>query len=55
VSGLVIVGHRGERGLMGEFKRGGAATGAGEAVSFGFSWLAWVVIWFGRGRGGRYR
>jgi hypothetical protein len=40
---------------MGEFKGGGAATGVGEAVDFGFGWLAWVVIWFGRGRGGGHR
>jgi hypothetical protein len=40
---------------MGEFKGGGAVVGAGEAVDFRFGWLAWVVIRFGRGRGGRYR
>jgi hypothetical protein len=55
VAGLVIIGHRRERGLMGEFKGGGAAMGAGEAVDFGFGWLAWIVIWFGRGRGRGHR
>jgi hypothetical protein len=29
--------------------------GAGEAVDFGFGWLAWVAIWFRRGRGGGHR
>jgi hypothetical protein len=36
---------------MGEFKGGGATTGAGEAVHFRSGWLAWVVIRFRRGRG----
>jgi hypothetical protein len=40
---------------MGEFKGGGAMTGVREAVDFGLSWLAWVVIGFRRGRGGRHR
>jgi len=39
VASLVIIGYRGERGLMGEFKGGGAATGAGEVVDFGLGWL----------------
>ena len=55
VAGLVIIEHRGERGLMEEFKGGGAATGMGEAVDFRFGWFAWVVIGFRGGRGGWHR
>jgi len=53
VASLIIIGHRGERGLMREFKGGGAAIGVGEVVDFGLSWLVWVVIRFWRG-GGRW-
>jgi hypothetical protein len=55
VAGLIIVEHRRERGFMGELEGGGAATGVGEAVDFGFGWLAWVVIGFRRGGGGWHR
>jgi hypothetical protein len=41
-----------ERGLVREFKQGGAASGVGEAVDFGFGWFAWVVIRLWRRRGG---
>jgi len=40
VASLIIIGYRRKRGLMREFKGGGAVTGAGEVVDFGFSWLA---------------
>jgi len=53
VASLIIVGHRGEGGFMGEFKGGGVATGVGEAVDLRLSWLSWVVIGFRRG-GGRW-
>jgi hypothetical protein len=55
VASLIIVGHRGEGGLMGKFKRGGAAARAGEAVDFGHDGLSWVVIRLRGGRGRRAR
>ena len=53
VASLIIIGYGGKEGFMREFKGGGAAMGAGEAVDFSFSWLAWVVIRLRRG-GGRW-
>jgi hypothetical protein len=53
VASLVIIGHGGEGGFMGEVKRGGAVVGVGEAVNFGFDGFARVVIRFRRG-GGRW-
>jgi hypothetical protein len=43
VASLIIVGYRREGGFVREFKGGGAASGAREAVDFGFGWfVSWT-------------